>query len=114
MKKAKRFSSRRDILLAIDDAATGIKVSLKVAEDYDAEALRWRDWFTAHSDADSEAEKEQWHSTYERMKFCKEEAERRRQAVVRHERQLRALKASLAEFNTAPMPFLADASVQAH
>jgi len=110
----KRYNSRREILSAIDDEQHNLANSTKLAGQYELEIEQLKKWFAANplEDNASQIKLIKWHGHNDRLKLCKEEMKAHITSIPLHHSKLIKLKHTLAEFDTQPMPFLNDESVQ--
>jgi hypothetical protein len=89
-------------------------MDIKLGADYQKELDELHVWFGLNDlqGIVSDKAREVWHGKYKRLGDCKRELEIRKRALPRHHSILEHLKLTLAEFDTQPMPFRTDASVQ--
>ncbi len=108
-----RFASRKAILDAIDDENHNHEMALKLAGQYEAEIKDLHNWFAINSPhLPVKPDPVKWHQKHDRLNLCKTELDIRIKSLPRHAAKLQLLKEALAEFDTQPMPFLTDDSVQ--
>lgn len=107
-KKSKHFSTRKELLDAIDDKTHFIGIAQKLADKYDGEADELIKWFaiTPIESIKTEAQRTEWHGKYKRLEICRTESGVKRRSIPRLNNELHRLKLALAEFDTIPMPFL--------
>lgn len=113
-KNRRRYESREAILAQIEETQSQLKTARKLGWDFRMEADELREKL-GKMDQNNLTEKQRgdYHGMAGRLKICREEQGAKERAVPRLENALRNLGQTLAQFDTQPMPFLADSSVQA-
>lgn len=108
----RRFTSRKQILEAIDALKAQQTSECLQAETMDREADALYKWL-GEQDIDhmTDMESQVWHERRESAYFQRNEAQRLRTHQQTIIAKLGRLKDTLAAFDTAPMPFMSDGSV---
>ena len=115
MKPPKRYSLREEIEREIDDAEWRLRISIKLAVQYDDKHKAHRSWLTDHppESIKTDAERDEWHIQRNEMNRCIEKQKLKLRSHRRAQRDLDKLKLKLAEFDTEPMLFMEDRSIKA-
>ena len=109
-RKPKLYSTRAELLQAIDDKQHSVAMAIKLSNQYDEEADELLKWMALNPTeaAKTERQKQEWHGRFRRLEICRKESATKQRSVPRLNNELNLLKHALAEFDTEPMPFLGD------